>query len=64
MTPEIHNLANRYLAIDECVSSLAIKRDNAYARLENEFSIYAAESGMDRELNYDQERKLEELLYG
>ena len=63
-TPYIQELVNRYSAIEECCKSLDTLRVDAYIQLENEFSIWAAESGADRELNFDAQRKLEELLYG
>ena len=63
-TPHIQTLANRYLAIEECCKSLDELSDKAYHELETEFSIWAAESGADRELDFDQQAKLEELLYG
>lgn len=63
-TPYLRDLATRHSAIEECITALESKRENLYAHIEEQFSIWASESGATCELDFDAERALEQLLYG
>lgn len=56
MTPTINKLAKQILSTEEVNESLMDK-------LETELSVYAAESGMDREADFDIEELTQAVLY-